>query len=134
MIDIEKVITPYLSKPFCKFFLPSLPPSVNATYKSKKNGIYKDQSVLNWQRTNAWDLLAQSKKQGINVIDYQVAVIVSLHVSNKKKQDLDNRLKSLFDTFEMSGVLKNDALIINILSHFDFNDKKDAVSIHIFNV
>ena len=94
--------------------LQDLPPSVNQMYRTGSRGQrYKKPEVSKWQNavskgmSKVWD----------NPTPYtrEVEVSVLFIVNTKKKWDVDNRLKALFDCLQQSGVIENDAQISGIL-------------------
>ena len=47
-------------------------------------------------------------------------------------QDLDNRLKLLFDAFEKAGIVQNDALIQKHLNCFEFDGVKGSIIVDFY--
>lgn len=96
------------------------PPSVNTYWRnvrgrtilSKKAKEYSD-SVL----CSAWDC-------GISkTISDNVFVEIDLYPPDRRKRDLDNTLKAIFDGLQKSGVISDDSIIKKIMVEMhDFND------------
>ena len=131
------------------------PPTVNTLYRSSKNHLYKQKAIREWQEEIAKKMIDQCEYSdydtltNINVngffsdqyytspktmkilnIPYngRVAVIIDFFVSNKRRWDIDNRIKSLLDCLEMSGIIENDCQIdaLQVTRH---NAEKDSTRI-----
>ena len=84
-----------------------LPPTVNSMYRSSGTTRYKQQAVKDWQEDIAGLLSEQWTAKNIPYRN-RAAVSIEFTVQDKRSWDIDNRIKSLLDCFEMAGVLKND--------------------------
>ena len=103
-----------------------LPPSVNEMYRNAGSRRYKRPEVSQWQD----ELTAEIRKIWCDRPAYtgEVAVYIEFVKSNRRKWDIDNRLKAIFDCFEVAGVIENDAQISSILAQ-RINGAKDSTSI-----
>ena len=94
--------------------LETLPPSVNHMYRNGRGVRYKRPEVEEWQSSVA----ARMRKEWGKVRPYtgEVEVRVLFTAGNKRKWDVDNRLKALLDCCEMGGVIKDDTQISGIIA------------------
>ena len=92
-----------------------LPPSVNAMYRTGKGSKrYKKPEVSEWQD----EIAALMRRAWDNPRPYtgEVEVHILFMVSNKRRWDVDNRLKALLDCLAHGGVIKDDTQISGILA------------------
>ena len=94
--------------------LRGLPPSVNMMYRNGRGGRYKRPEVEEWQS----DVARQMREEWGKLSPYteEVEVRVQFTVNNRRRWDVDNRLKALLDCFEMGGVIKDDTQISGIIA------------------
>ena len=92
-----------------------LPPSVNAMYRTGRGSArYKKPEVSEWQ-----DEVASIMRQAWNKTrpyTGDVDVHILFTVGNKRRWDVDNRLKALLDCLAHGGVIKDDSQISGILA------------------
>ena len=92
-----------------------LPPSVNAMYRTGKGSKrYKKPEVSEWQD----EIAALMRRAWDNPRPYtgEVELHILFMVSNKRRWDVDNRLKALLDCLAHGGVIKDDTQISGILA------------------
>ena len=90
--------------------LDGLPPTVNHLYRTARNSRrYKTKAGKAWQEEAAAIFRMAYRQQEPYAGD--VAVEVLFRTKDKRRWDLDNRLKALFDTLMMAGVVKDDSQI-----------------------
>ena len=87
-----------------------LPPTVNHLYRTSRNGIrYKTAQGKEWQSVTA-SIMAAAK---INRKPYggDVALEIVFRTADRRKWDIDNRVKALQDCLAMAGVIEDDRQI-----------------------
>lgn len=90
-----------------------LPPTVNQMYRTARTGArYKRPDVQEWQ--DEVSAVMRRTWQGKPPYTGVVGVTVLFTVNNKKRWDIDNRLKALFDCLQAARVIKDDAQISGI--------------------
>ena len=91
-----------------------LPPTVNHLYKTSKNGIrYKTPQGREWQNTTA-AIIAMAKTNR-KPYSGDVALEVLFQTADRRRWDLDNRVKALQDCLAMAGVIEDDRQIQRLL-------------------
>lgn len=106
-----------------------LPPTVNQMYRTGSRGQrYKKPEVAEWQE----EISAKIKEAWSNSLPYEgeVSVSVIFTVSTKRRWDIDNRLKALFDCLQSAGVIKNDSQISGIMAGKNDGDR-DCTSLEV---
>ena len=94
---------------------PGLPPTVNHLYRTwGKAKRTKTKAAREWQNVTA-RMFADWKHNGASY-EGDVAVRIRFTTPDKRKWDLDNRLKALLDTLQMAEVIKNDSQIKFLLA------------------
>jgi len=112
-----------------ELFLSRLPVPKSNRYIRRKGGkVFKPPRVVNWEVRAIWELREQYKGEPI---DWEVSVDVVLILPNRRKRDIDNMLKSLWDVLEKAGVIKNDNLIYEVRTIKKVEKGKEGVYIKI---
>ncbi|SHK20072.1 RusA family crossover junction endodeoxyribonuclease [Thermocrinis minervae] len=95
-----------------KLTLPFLPVPKSNRYLRKKGGkVFKPPRVKNWEVRAIWEIKQQYTGEKINK---PVSMQVTFILPNRRKRDIDNMLKSLWDVLEKAGVIENDSQIYKI--------------------
>lgn len=89
---------------------PGLPPTVNQLYRTSASGLrYKQRGAKGWQKEVS--ALIREAWGGESPWTGDAALDIVFSVADRKKWDIDNRVKALQDCLQMAGVLKDDAQI-----------------------
>ncbi len=93
--------------------LKGLPPTVNQMYRNAGTRVrYKT------QKTRAYQRYAVKAMQEARLVSYtfegRAILNVKFFVAEKRKWDMDNRLKALQDCLQMAGIIKDDSQIDSI--------------------
>lgn len=90
-------------------FLSSLPVPKTNRYIRRKNGkVFKPARVIHWESRALWELKQQYTQDPLNG---PLSVEVYLFLPDRRKRDIDNMLKTLWDILEKAHVIENDNLI-----------------------
>jgi len=103
-------------------------PKSNRYIRRKSGKVFKPPRVTNWEVRAVWELKQQYTEKPI---DYEISVDITLILPNKRKRDIDNMLKSLWDVMEKAGVIKNDNLIYEVHTIKRIEKGKEGVIIKI---
>jgi crossover junction endodeoxyribonuclease RusA len=90
-------------------FLSSLPVPKTNRYLRKKNGqVFKPPRVSLWEIRAVWELKNQYSGKPLNK---PIKVEVFFFLPDRRKRDIDNMLKTLWDILEKAQIIENDNLI-----------------------
>ncbi len=90
-------------------FLSTLPVPKSNRYIRRKNGqVFKPARVLHWESRALWEIRNQFDGDGFKK---PVSVEVYFFLPDRRKRDIDNMLKTLWDILEKANVIANDNLI-----------------------
>lgn len=93
-----------------KVNLSGLPPTVNHLYRTSRNGVrYKTPQGREWQSTTA--VIMAMAKTNHKPYSGDVALEVLFQTADRRRWDLDNRVKALQDCLAMAGVIEDDRQI-----------------------
>lgn len=109
--------------------LSKLPVPKSNRYIRRKGGrVFKPPRITNWEVRAVWELKQQYTGEPI---DYEISVDITLILPNRRKRDIDNMLKSLWDVMEKAGIIKNDNLIYEVHTIKKIEKGKEGVIIKI---
>ena len=97
-----------------------LPPTVNHLYRTRNGHRYKTPEARNWQEDTTQLLLANSKCE---CYKKSVSLIIIFQTNNRRKWDIDNRVKALQDCLSKAKIIKDDAQIQELKVKREYGDK-----------
>lgn len=89
-----------------------LPPSVNVYYAKNRHLVYISEAGRQYRSLVGLECVAQGMQR---FGDARIALWVDIHPADKRKSDLDNRLKSLCDALMAANVFDDDSQIDEIV-------------------
>lgn len=93
-----------------KVNLLGLPPTVNHLYRTSRSGVrYKTAQGKEWQNTTA--AIMAMAKTNCKPYSGDVALEIVFWTADRRKWDIDNRVKALQDCLAMAGVIEDDRQI-----------------------
>jgi crossover junction endodeoxyribonuclease RusA len=99
-MDLKKTYT---------FVLSSLPVPKSNRYMRRKDGkVFKPYKIVKWEQTALKELKIQHPGKCFSV---PVKVEVFFILPDRRKRDIDNMLKTLWDILEKASIVENDNLI-----------------------
>ena len=99
-------------KPVVNLDLP-YPPSVNHYYGRNRNGGVRIKGAGKMFRHHVAIIVKQSLR-GHRIIDGPIHISILMYPPDRRKRDIDNILKALFDALQHAGVYKDDSQIIKM--------------------
>ncbi len=92
--------------------LTSIPVAKTNRYIRRRGGkVFLPPRVKHWQSRALWEVLEQFKSETIRG---PVRVFVKLTLPDRRRRDIDNMLKSLWDVLERAKVIEDDSLIYEV--------------------
>lgn len=110
--------------------LEGLPPTVNHMYKNSNGRRFKTKECRDYQGEISTELKFLWGKPPYKG---RVALNVKLITANRRRWDLDNRLKALQDCLQLAGVIKDDSQIDCIFIERQYA-KKNATILTLFAI
>lgn len=108
--------------------LPFLPVSVNQSYRSCKNKVYKTKTLVDFEK-RVDDLFKTF--ENVEFLKGNLSIDITFELKSFRKRDLDNLLKSLFDSLE-GRIFENDNQIFEIKCRKNHGCSEDKTIINIF--
>ncbi|MCS7083808.1 MAG: RusA family crossover junction endodeoxyribonuclease [Aquificaceae bacterium] len=104
------------AEPEALFFeLSSLPVPKSNRYLRRKDGkVFKPPRVKNWEVRALWELSNQASSKLEKALECDIAVEIELTLPDRRRRDIDNMLKSLWDIMERAGIIKGDHQICQV--------------------
>ena len=86
-----------------------LPPTVNHMYRTGNRNRYKTLEVREYQQYAVNKL--REAWQGRKAMDGRIEMHIRFTTDNKRRWDIDNRVKALQDCLSMAGVIRDDSQV-----------------------
>lgn len=114
--------------------VPGVAPSVNHTYRASGGGrVYKTSEAKDWQ-TMAAVILASGRRPDKGWPHRgRVHLDLIFHVRNKRRSDMDNRIKAVQDCLAMAGIIEDDYQVW-VLSAQRVRDGTESVEIEVWEL
>ncbi len=96
----------------------------NRYIRQKGGGVFKPWNISSWETKASWEISLQLKNAGFKEpFSCKVSIEAVIFLPDKRRRDIDNMLKTLWDVLEKTEVIRNDNLIyeINTIKHIDKN-------------
>jgi len=85
-----------------ELFLSTLPiPKTNRYVRTRRGKVFKPPRVTLWEAKALWEIMQQYKG---DPIDGKISVEIVIKLPNRRRRDIDNMLKSLWDILERAKV------------------------------
>lgn len=91
-------------------YLDNLPPTVNHYYYRQAYGhVAKKEIAQQWQKDTVLYFIVQNAGKALYTKNIEVNIIFT--TNNKKRWDIDNRIKILLDCLTLADIIKDDSQI-----------------------
>ena len=110
-----------------------LPTSVNASYRSFGNKVYKSKELKNFQKQVEAFFENNQSFENIKMLEGNLSIDITFEIKGFKKRDIDNLLKSLLDALE-GHLFENDNQIFEIKCRKTMNCNSNKTRIILYEL
>lgn len=107
--------------------LPLPPTGINHAYHTNNGRWFKDHKLHDWEEESLYKLRGKIKPT-----EGQVQIDLTFYDKDKRRRDIDGRIKPVLDLFQKAGLYLDDNLIIDLIVHKRYD--KDNPRIEVFVV
>ncbi len=95
-----------------ELYLSTLPiPKTNRYIRTRRGKVFKPPRVTLWETRALWEIMQQYSGEPV---EGKLYVEIVIKLPNRRRRDIDNMLKSLWDILERAKVIKDDNQIYEI--------------------
>ena len=95
-----------------ELYLSTLPiPKTNRYIRTRRGKVFKPPRVTLWETRALWEIMQQYSGEPV---EGKLSVEIVIKLPNRRRRDIDNMLKSLWDILERAKVIKDDNQIYEI--------------------
>lgn len=98
---------------FAEFRIKVLPPTINNFYGRNVQSVYKKAKAREWQLESTDQIREEWKNQP--ALTTSLELRIKFISGNRRKWDMDNRIKALQDCLQDAGVIADDAQIDSLI-------------------
>lgn len=106
-----------------RLFITKFPRGKANRYIRQKGGaVFKPWHITAWEALALWEIENQLKIYNFTEpFTCKVSVDIVIFLPDRKRRDIDNMLKTLWDTLEKAGIIQNDSLIheVHTIKHVE---------------
>lgn len=106
--------------------LPLPPVSTNHGYHTSGGRWYKDKRLADWEEECLWLLKKEEKK-----IQERYSVGIWFYFGNKRKNDIDGRIKPVLDLLQKADFYPDDSLVVDLEVHKRYDKENPRIEIGI---
>jgi crossover junction endodeoxyribonuclease RusA len=96
------------------------PPSLNRLWRSGKGRVYRDAKYIRWLNDAGWAI----KQAKCGKIKGKFTAEIVLTPPNKRRIDMDNRMKAIFDLAQKLELIEDDSLCDLLIVSYDYKATK----------
>jgi crossover junction endodeoxyribonuclease RusA len=108
-----------------KIIISMCPTGTNHAYHTNGGRWYKDKKVKNWEEECLLEL------KGKTVLVNKAWPEIWFYFGNKRKNDIDGRLKAVLDLMQKAGLVKDDSEIMDATLHKRFDKENPRIEIEL---
>lgn len=104
-----------------------IPTGINHTYHTNHGKWYKDKKVKDWEEECLWILKKDRSKV---IVDFFI-VSMWFYFNNKRKNDIDGRIKACLDLLERAKFIENDSQVTDLIIRKRFDKENSRIEIEL---
>lgn len=104
--------------------LPIPPLSTNHGYHTSGGRWYKDKKLTGWEEECLWVLKKEQKK-----VQEQYSVGIWFYFGNKRRNDIDGRIKPVLDLLQKAGFYLDDSLVTSLVVKKSYDKENPRVEL-----
>lgn len=105
------------------------PAGTNHSYHTNGKRWYKDERITSWEKENLW-LLKKVKYRPAKTEDF--CVNIGFYFDNKRKNDIDGRIKAVLDILGKAGFYPDDSLVIDLIVSKRYDKEKPRIEVSVY--
>lgn len=114
---------------FINLVLPMPPSNINHMYsRSKFGGVFKNTDIAKWE------LICRSKINNKEKLKTKetYCVNIGLYHDNKRKNDIDSKIKIVLDMLQKAGVFENDSQVSDLIVAKRYDKEKPRCEVSVY--
>lgn len=111
-----------------KYTLPLPPTGTNHAYHTNQGRWYKDSKVTGWEADCLYRLKGKVKK----ITKENITVNICFYDGDKRRRDIDGRIKSVLDLFTKAGAYEDDLMVMSLIVTKRYDKESPRMEVDIY--